>query len=126
MEVLNAAQSLDQKTSMSQNVFKSFSSDESVSNISKENKQCPVCSQMFDDKYFINHVKSCGTTYNLSSETLIKAVDLQERQAAEREALGLPKLTKNKDVKKKRNININKHSKLKVYICLYKISIIIN
>lgn len=114
VEVLNAAQSLDQKPSMSQNVFKSFSSEESVSNIIYENKPCPVCSQMVDVKHFINHVKSCGTAHNLSSEILIKAVDLQERQEAERDALGLPKITKNKDVNKKRNTNINKHSKLKV------------
>lgn len=63
---------------------------------------------------FINHVKSCGTSHNVSSEVLIKAIDLQERQIAEREALGLPKVTMNNKKKK----NPVKQSKLKVLYLL--------
>lgn len=69
---------------------------------------------MIDVKKFIIHVKSCGTSHNLSSKVLIEAVDLQERQTAEREALGLPILTKNLDVKKKKKCKVNKQTKLKV------------
>jgi len=112
VEMLHTVHPQDEKITMSQNVFKT-SPVQNVFDVINESKQCPVCLQMIDLKHFINHVKSCGTSHNLSSEVLIKAVDLQERQAAEREALGLPKLTKSKDVKiKKKN---TKQTKLKVY-----------
>lgn len=114
IEVLQTAQSDREKTCMSQDVFKKFSSDKNVPNETTDNKSCPVCLQMIDVKHFTSHVKLCGTTHNLSSEVLIKAVDLQERQAAEREALGLPKLIKNDNKKKKKSIN--KQTKLKVKI----------
>lgn len=112
IEILHTTQPHNEKTSVSQSVFKTYSSCQSVSNIINESKQCPVCLQMVDVKNFTGHVKSCGTSHKLSSEVLIKAVDLQERQAAEREALGLPSLIKNRD-KKKKKYN-NKQTKLKV------------
>lgn len=99
----------DEKLTLSQNVFET-SSVQNISDVT-ENKQCPVCLHMINSKHFINHVKSCYTSHNVSSEVLMKAVDLQERLAAEREALGLPKLSKNRDVKKKK---CNKQTKLKV------------
>lgn len=113
VEILQTVRPQDEKINMSQNVFKT-SSVQNVSDVIERNecKQCPVCLQMIDLKHFIHHVKSCGTSYNLSSDVLIKAVDLQERQTAEREALGLPKLTKNRDVKTKKKCN--KQTKLKV------------
>lgn len=95
---------------MSQNVFIS-SSNQNECSIENENKLCPVCLLMICSKNFINHVKSCGISHNVSSEVLIKAVDLQERQTAEREALGLPSVTTNKKRKQKNSI---KQSKLKV------------
>jgi len=123
VEMLHTVRPQDEKMTMSQNVFKT-SPVHNVFDVISESKQCPVCLQMIDLKHFISHVKSCGTSHNLSSEVLIKAVDLQERQAAEREALGLPKLTKNKDVKiKKKN---TKQTKLKVqYIYIFNLSNII-
>lgn len=111
VEILHTTQPLNEKTSMSQSVFKTYSPDQNASNIT-ESKQCPVCLQMMDIKNFTSHVKSCGTTHKLSSEVLIKAVNLQERQVAEREALGLPTLLKSRDVKKKKKFN--KQTKLKV------------
>lgn len=111
--VLHTVQPCDEKIPLSQNVFKS-SPETNLFITTNENKQCPVCLQMVDTKHFTNHVKSCGSAHNLSSEVLIRAVDLQERQVAEREALGLPKLNQSKDVKKKQKCNLNKQSKLKV------------
>jgi len=115
VEILQTVQSDDEITTKSSNVFKAsdFSSDQNPSNFVNENKPCPICTQLVDVKNFITHVKSCGTSYNLSSETLIKAVDLQERQTAEREALGLPKLSKSSVVKKKKP-NTIKQTKPKV------------
>lgn len=107
---------------MSQNVFKTSPCNQNVTNIVNENKQCPVCLEMINVNNFINHVKSCGTSHNLTSEVLIKAVDLQERQTAEREALGLPKLTKCNNLNKKK-CNVNKQTKLKVimlFTCIQK------
>jgi len=112
VEILHTVQSQDENVPISQNVFKT-SPVQHEPNIIKESKQCPVCLLMVDVKNVINHIKSCGSSHKLSSEVLIKAVDLQERQTAEREALGLPKITKNKDVKKKIKRNI-KQKKLKV------------
>uniref|UniRef100_A0A2S2N7L0 Structure-specific endonuclease subunit SLX4 n=1 Tax=Schizaphis graminum TaxID=13262 RepID=A0A2S2N7L0_SCHGA len=111
VEILHTIRPQDEKVTMSQNIFKT-STVQNVSDVITESKECPVCLQMFDTKHFINHVKSCGISHNLSSEVLIKAVDLQERQAAEREALGLPKLSKSKDVKIKKKCN--KQTKLKI------------
>jgi hypothetical protein len=73
---------------------------------------------MLDDKSFTNHVKSCAASHNLSSKILIEALNLHERQVAERLALGLPKCNTNQDIKKKR-CHINKQSKSKVYFILY-------
>jgi len=109
VEILHTVHPQNEKLTLSQNVFKT-SSVQNISDVT-ESKQCPVCLHMIDSNNFINHVKSCYTSHNLSSEVLMKAVDLQERQAAEREALGLPKLSKNRDVKKKKS---NKQTKLKV------------
>jgi len=111
VEILHTVRPQDEKTTMSQSAFK-ISPVQNVSDVINESKQCPVCLQIIDLKKFINHVKSCGTSHNLSSEVLIKAVDLQERQTAEREALGLPKGTKSKDVKIKKKCT--KQTKLKV------------
>lgn len=111
--MLHTAQPCDEQIPLTQNVFKS-SPEKNVFITTNENKQCPVCLQMIDVKNFTNHVKSCGSAHNLSSEVLIKAVDLQERQVAEREALGLPKLNQSRDIKKKQKCNINKQTKLKV------------
>lgn len=112
VEILHTVQPNDEKVPMSQSIFKTFP-DQNISNLLNESKQCPICFKMLDVNNFNNHVKFCGSSHNLSSKTIIKAVDLQERQAAEREALGLPKLTKSRDVKKTKKSNI-KQKDLKV------------
>lgn len=111
--MLYSAQSDFDKTTKSPDVFKTseFSPVQSVSNIFNENKPCPVCTKIVDVKNFITHIKLCGTSHNLSSDDLIKAVNLQERQAAEREALGLPK-----SFVKKKKCNVHKQAKLKVWV----------
>jgi len=117
VEMLHTVRPQDEKTIMSQSVFKT-SPVQNVPDVINESKQCPVCLQIIDLKNFINHVKSCGTSHKLSSEVLIKAVDLQERQTAEREALGLPKLTKTRDVKVKKKCTKQTKSKA-LFICIY-------
>lgn len=111
VEILYSTQSDNDKTTKLTDVFKisEVSSVKSVSNVLNENKQCPVCTKIVDVKNFITHVKLCGTSHNLSSDILIKAVDLHERQTAEREALGLPK-----NFVKKKKCNVYKQAKLKV------------
>ncbi|XP_025205811.1 structure-specific endonuclease subunit SLX4-like [Melanaphis sacchari] len=111
VEVLHTVRPQDEKVTMSQNVFKT-SAVKNTSDVITKSKQCPVCLQTIDFKHFIIHVKTCGTSHNLSTEVLMKAVDLQERQAAEREALGLPKLSKSSDSKIKKKCN--KQTKLKI------------
>lgn len=113
VEILQTVQSHNAKISTSQSVFKTSYLDKNITDKINEKKQCPICLLMLDEKSFINHVKTCGTSHNLSSKVLIKALDLQERQAAERQALGLPNCTKNQVIKKKK-CHVNKQSKLKV------------
>lgn len=104
-----------EQISKSQNLFVS-SPNQNEFSITNVNKVCPVCLIRICSNNFINHVKSCGTSHNVSSEVLIKAINLQERQTAERDALGLPKVTMNSKKKK----NPVKQLKLKVYKYHYK------
>ncbi|XP_012522991.2 uncharacterized protein PF11_0213 [Monomorium pharaonis] len=51
---------------------------------------CPLCFKNFKDESLQTvHMKSCATKNNISTEKLMNAVELQERQAAERKSLGL-------------------------------------
>ncbi|XP_050524764.1 uncharacterized protein LOC126896212 isoform X2 [Daktulosphaira vitifoliae] len=102
VEIMHSTQTQGEK--LSQTIFKNSNKNLEMHHIVPESlkKQCPLCSQFIDEKNFISHVKLCGTTNNISSDLVIKAVDLQERQDAERKALGLPSLiVKKPDNKKK-------------------------
>jgi len=51
---------------------------------------CPLCFKNFkDENSQAVHMKSCATKNNMSTKKLMDAVELQERQAAERKSLGL-------------------------------------
>lgn len=51
---------------------------------------CPLCFKNFkDENSQAVHMKSCATKNNVSTKKLMDAVELQERQAAERKSLGL-------------------------------------
>lgn len=51
---------------------------------------CPLCFKNFKDENLqAVHMKSCATKNNVSTKKLMVAVELQERQAAERKSLGL-------------------------------------
>ncbi|KAL6428122.1 hypothetical protein ACFW04_008470 [Cataglyphis niger] len=51
---------------------------------------CPLCFKNFKDESLQTiHIKSCAIKNNVSTKTLMNAMELQERQAAERKSLGL-------------------------------------
>lgn len=51
---------------------------------------CPLCFKNLQDKGLQSiHMKSCAIKNNVSTKKLMVAVELQERQAAERKSLGL-------------------------------------
>uniref|UniRef100_A0A1B6D098 Structure-specific endonuclease subunit SLX4 n=1 Tax=Clastoptera arizonana TaxID=38151 RepID=A0A1B6D098_9HEMI len=51
-------------------------------------KQCPLCLKFFEKRNV--HMKMCAKKKNISTVQLIEALELQEKQIAERQALGLP------------------------------------
>lgn len=51
-------------------------------------KQCPLCFKFVEKP--VSHMKSCASKKNVSIKTLLAALRLQEKQTAERQALGLP------------------------------------
>jgi len=51
---------------------------------------CPLCfKNLKDENLQTVHMKSCAIKNNVSTKTLMDAMELQERQAAERKSLGL-------------------------------------
>jgi hypothetical protein len=57
----------------------------------RRNFQCPLCWKTFDkNEAQISHMKACALRHSVTTRQLLDAVELQDRQAAEREALGLP------------------------------------
>lgn len=51
---------------------------------------CPLCFKHFKDESLQTiHMKSCAVKNNVSTKTLMDAMEMQERQAAERKSLGL-------------------------------------
>lgn len=66
-------------------------------------QHCPICfkKNTFDEvSGFIAHLKGCAVKHKLTTEQLIKAVQLVEKQSSERIALGLPKIASEKTTKK--------------------------
>lgn len=53
--------------------------------------KCPLCWKTFEKRQTrVLHMKACASQHNVTTRQLLDAVALQERQAAERQALGLP------------------------------------
>jgi len=71
---------------------------------------CPLCFKNFKDECSqAVHMKSCAIKNNISTKKLMVAVELQERQAAERKSLGLlsaPVLQEKKKPASRKAVNI--------------------
>lgn len=53
--------------------------------------KCPLCWKIFEKNLsLVLHMKVCAARHNVTTRQLLNALELQDRQAAEREALGLP------------------------------------
>jgi len=53
--------------------------------------KCPLCWKIFEKNHaLVLHMKVCAAQHNVTTRQLLSALELQDRQAAEREALGLP------------------------------------
>lgn len=53
--------------------------------------KCPLCWKVFEkNQALVLHMKGCAARHNVTTRQLLNALELQERQAAERQALGLP------------------------------------
>ncbi|XP_072743274.1 uncharacterized protein [Anoplolepis gracilipes] len=82
-----------QQPSIESSFFKSekkeIESPQSSTNV-KTAYVCPLCFKNFKDESSQTiHMKSCAIKNNVSTKTLMNAMELQERQAAERKSLGL-------------------------------------
>lgn len=90
------------------NNFKTDSASDHVSEVytpiaggTRRNFQCPLCWKTFEkNEAQMLHMKACALRHNVTTRQLLDAVDLQERQAAERQALGLPDIPAAHNVKK--------------------------
>jgi hypothetical protein len=90
------------------NNFKTDSASDCVSEVyttiaggTRRNFQCPLCWKTFDkNEAQMLHMKACALRHNVTTRQLLDAVELQERQAAERQALGLPDIPAAHTVKK--------------------------
>lgn len=53
--------------------------------------KCPLCWKIFEKNHtLVLHMKGCAARNNVTTRQLLNALELQDRQAAERQALGLP------------------------------------
>lgn len=79
------------QTSIESSFFKSKnSSDNEATSIAKVALVCPLCFKTFNDHDSrVLHMKICAFRNNISTEKLLEAVELQNRQEDERKALGL-------------------------------------
>jgi hypothetical protein len=86
------------------NNFKTDNASEvypSVAGDARRNFQCPLCWKTFEkNEAQVLHMKACASRHSVTTRQLLNAVELQERQAAERQALGLPDIPAARTVKK--------------------------
>lgn len=69
------------------------------------NYRCPLCLKSFNDiNIQTTHTKNCAVINNVSTEKLLVAAELHERQAEERLAIGLPAAPYQQPRKKSFNI----------------------
>lgn len=63
--------------------------------------KCPLCWKIFEKNHMlVLHMKVCAARHNVTTRQLLNALELQDRQAAEREALGLPDIPSTYTAKK--------------------------
>lgn len=63
--------------------------------------KCPLCWKIFEKNHsLVLHMKVCAARLNVTTRQLLSALELQDRQAAEREALGLPDIPSTYTAKK--------------------------
>lgn len=63
--------------------------------------KCPLCWKIFEKNHaLVLHMKACAARHNVTTRQLLSALELQVRQAAEREALGLPDISTTYTAKK--------------------------
>lgn len=78
------------KNEVDESVAKSESLKPDVEKTPGESKkQCPVCLRLLTSDKYVNHMKSCAAKNNLSTQTLLDALKLQQKQQLERKELGL-------------------------------------
>lgn len=116
----------------SRSVFDSFRSEVQIANsnqttdivdLLKENviQFCPIClkkNAAGDTALFVPHLKSCASKNKVSTEQLLKAIELQQKQTTERAALGLPALAQDRQVPKRAGVR-------KVSFCSFNVHLII-
>lgn len=77
---------------------------------------CPICFKTFSEETTCStHVKSCASKNKISTKQLLDAIELQEKQAEERKALGLlaaPVLQPKKKPVQRKNV-IRTHTQFK-------------
>jgi hypothetical protein len=67
----------------------------------RRHSSCPLCWKTFEkNEAQMLHMKVCAARHNITTQQLLAAVELQDRQAAERQALGLPDIPTACTVKK--------------------------
>lgn len=80
----------DVHTRTESNTCENKSESVKLSNDTKVAYVCPLCLKNFKDANSrILHMKNCAAKNNVSMEKLLQAMELQERQSAERVSLGL-------------------------------------
>jgi intracellular sulfur oxidation DsrE/DsrF family protein len=73
----------------------------SIAGDARRNFQCPLCWKTFEkNEAQVLHMKACALRHNVTTRQLLDAVELQGRQAAGRQALGLPDIPTTRIVKK--------------------------
>ncbi|XP_068085376.1 uro-adherence factor A isoform X2 [Anabrus simplex] len=84
-----------EEVSEERNQGESTSADEAQ----QKGSLCPMCWKRFD-KVNVVHLKACAAKHNMTTAQLMDAMALQDKQTAEREALGLPAVPCNQSSKK--------------------------
>jgi hypothetical protein len=82
---------------------------------------CPLCWKTFENSQsHMLHMKECASRHNLTTRQLLDALELQEKQSAERLALGLPDVPIARMVKKSTAKKVNFFTTVYCFKCIHK------
>ncbi|XP_066592232.1 putative leucine-rich repeat-containing protein DDB_G0290503 [Prorops nasuta] len=85
---------------------------------------CPLCFKTIkDESSHTIHIKSCAASLKITTAQVLNAIELQEKQIAEREALGLPAVPPLQEKKKKtklKDLDSNEDFNYKLGLALSK------